>query len=98
MLLTWLRMLLLGVTLFDEIVSWVGPTNIVHLVIDNAANYVAARRILCAKYRNISWSPCAIHCLNLILKDIGKMDHVDKLAKQASKITMFIYNHVALQA
>ena len=31
--------------LFDEIVSWVGPANIVHLVTDNAANYVAAGRI-----------------------------------------------------
>ncbi|XP_030958518.1 uncharacterized protein LOC115980411 [Quercus lobata] len=84
--------------LFDEIVNWVGPTNIVHLVTDNAANYVAAGRILCGKYRNISWSPCAAHCLNLIFKEIGKMDHVAKLAKRASKITVFIYNHVALQA
>ena len=84
--------------LFDEIVTWVGPTNIVHLVTDNTANYVAAGRIFCAKYRNISWPPFAAHCLNLILKDIGKMNHVDKLAKRASKITMFIYNHLALQA
>ena len=40
--------------LFDEIVNWVGPANIVHLVTDNAANYVAVGRILCGKYRNIS--------------------------------------------
>ncbi|XP_050263955.1 uncharacterized protein LOC126708192 [Quercus robur] len=84
--------------LFDEIVSWVGLANIVHLVTDNVANYVATGRILCGKYRNISWSPCAAHCLNLIFKEIGKMDHVAKLAKRASKITVFIYNHVALQA
>ncbi|XP_075654754.1 uncharacterized protein LOC142624913 [Castanea sativa] len=84
--------------LFDEIVNWVGPANIVHLVTDNVANYVAAGRILCGKYRNISWSPCAAHCLNLIFKEIEKMDHVAKLAKRASKITVFIYNHVALQA
>ncbi|XP_023909492.1 uncharacterized protein LOC112021156 [Quercus suber] len=84
--------------LFDEIVSWVGPANIVHLVTDNAANYVAVGKIVCGKYRNISWSPCAIHCLNLIFKEIGKMDHIAKLAKRASKITVFIYNHVALQA
>ena len=84
--------------LFDEIVTWVGPTNIVHLVTNNFANYVATGRIFCAKYRNISWSPCVIHYLDLILKDIGKIDHLDKLAKHASKITMFIYNHVALQA
>ncbi|XP_050259955.1 uncharacterized protein LOC126705038 [Quercus robur] len=84
--------------LFDEIFNWVGPANIVHLVTNNAANYVAARRILCGKYRNISWSPCVAHCLNLIFKEIGKMDHVDKLAKRASKITVFINNYVALQA
>ncbi|XP_075636674.1 uncharacterized protein LOC142608902 [Castanea sativa] len=84
--------------LFDEIVNWVGPTNIVHLVTDNTANYVAAGRILCGKYKNISWSPCAAHCLNLIFKETEKMDHVAKLAKRVSKITVFIYNHVALQA
>ncbi|XP_050242218.1 uncharacterized protein LOC126691201 [Quercus robur] len=84
--------------LFDEFVNWVGPANIVHLVTNIAANFVAVGRILCGKYRNISWSSCAVHCLNLILKDIGKMDHVDKLAKRASKTTVFIYNHVALQA
>ncbi|XP_075670173.1 uncharacterized protein LOC142639910 [Castanea sativa] len=84
--------------LFDEIVNWVGPANIVYLVTDNATNYVAAGRILCGKYRNISWSPCAAHCLNLIFKKIGKMDHVAKLVKRASKITVFIYNHVALHA
>ena len=84
--------------LFDEIVSWIGPANIVHLVTDNVANYVAAGRIVCGKYSNISWSPCAVHCLNLIFKEIGKTDHIAKLAKCASKITVFIYNHVALQA
>ena len=47
--------------LFDEIVYWVGPTNIVHLVTENVANYVATGRILCGKYRNISWSPCITH-------------------------------------
>ncbi|XP_065622680.1 uncharacterized protein LOC136064636 [Quercus suber] len=29
--------------LFDEVVTWVGPKNIVHIVIDNASNYVSAR-------------------------------------------------------
>ena len=26
--------------LFDEIIEWVGPSNTVHMVINNAANYV----------------------------------------------------------
>ena len=40
--------------LFDEIITWVDPANIVHLVSNNTANYVVVGRILCAKYRNIS--------------------------------------------
>ena len=28
--------------LFDEVIEWVGPLNVVHIVTDNATNYVAA--------------------------------------------------------
>ena len=82
--------------LFDKIVKWVGFENVVQLVTNNAANCVAAGRLLCGKYKNICWSLCAAHYLYLILKDIGKMDHVAKLVKRASQITMYIYNHVYL--
>ncbi|XP_025634496.1 uncharacterized protein [Arachis hypogaea] len=69
------------------------PNNIVHVVTDNAANYVAASRLINRKYDNIYWSPCAAHCLNLILKDISSMAHISNLATRASKITVFVYNH-----
>ena len=82
--------------LFEEMVKWVGPENVVQLVTNNAANYVATGRLWCGKYRNICWSPYATHCLNLILKDIGEMDHVAKPAKRTSQITVYIYNHVYL--
>nr|CAN74692.1 hypothetical protein VITISV_017720 [Vitis vinifera] len=36
------------------------------------------------------------HYLNLIFKDIGKMDHVAELVRRASKVTIFVYSHVAL--
>ncbi|XP_050259781.1 uncharacterized protein LOC126704828 [Quercus robur] len=55
--------------LFDEVVTWVGPKNIVHMITDNASNY-----------------------------DMGDMPHVERLKKRASKVTVFIYNHVALIA
>ncbi|XP_030929422.1 uncharacterized protein LOC115955440 [Quercus lobata] len=55
--------------LFDKVVTWVGPTNIVHMVTDNTSNY-----------------------------DMGDMPHVERLKKCASKVTIFIYNHVALIA
>ncbi|KAL6335902.1 hypothetical protein AAG906_003527 [Vitis piasezkii] len=82
--------------LFDEVIEWVGPLNVVHIVTDNAANYVAAGRLISQKHKHINWSPCAAHCLNLIFKDIGKMDHVAELVRRASKVTIFVYNHVAL--
>ena len=82
--------------LFDEVIEWVSPLNVVHIVTDNAANYVAARRLISQKHKHINWSPCATHCLNLIFKDIGKMDHVVELVRCASKVTIFLYNHVAL--
>ncbi|XP_039134542.1 uncharacterized protein LOC120271927 [Dioscorea cayenensis subsp. rotundata] len=80
--------------LFMEIIEWVGPDNVVHLVTDNASNYVAAGRLIHEKYDHIYWSPCAVHCLNLILKDIGKRDHVAELVSRASKVTIFVYNHI----
>ncbi|RVW71235.1 hypothetical protein CK203_058830 [Vitis vinifera] len=56
--------------LFDEVIEWVGPLNVVHIVTDNAANYVAVGRLISQKHKHINWSPCATHCLNLIFKDI----------------------------
>ncbi|KAK9271764.1 hypothetical protein L1049_002127 [Liquidambar formosana] len=82
--------------LFQEIVEWVGPSNVVHMVTDNAANYIAAGRMLNEAYKNINWSPCACHCINLMLGDIAKMEHVCDLAKRASKVTQFVYNHIYL--
>nr|XP_023913311.1 uncharacterized protein LOC112024899 [Quercus suber] len=84
--------------LFHEVVTWVGPKNIVHMVTDNASNYVSAGKLLCEKYKTISWFPCEAHCLNLVLQDMGDMLHVERLKKRASKIIVFIYNHVALIA
>ncbi|XP_039140492.1 uncharacterized protein LOC120277704 [Dioscorea cayenensis subsp. rotundata] len=48
-----------------EIIEWVGPDNVVHLVTDNASNYVAVGR-----------------------------DHVTELVSCASKVTIFVYNHI----
>ncbi|KAF1893456.1 hypothetical protein Lal_00001934, partial [Lupinus albus] len=84
--------------LFIELVEFVGVTNVLHLVTDNAANYKAAWTMLNEKFPSILWSPCGAHCLNLILGDIGKMEHVSTLAKSVSDITKFVYNHGFLLA
>ncbi|XP_025647851.1 uncharacterized protein [Arachis hypogaea] len=81
-------------SLFSEVIEWIDPNDIMHVVTDNAANYVATGWLINQKYDNIYWSPCAAHCLNLILKDISSMAHISNFATCASKITVFVYNHM----
>ncbi|XP_025692367.2 uncharacterized protein [Arachis hypogaea] len=80
--------------LFAEVIEWVGSSNIVHVVTYNAANYVSAGKLIHEKYPNIFWSPCAAHCINLILKDIASLPHIADLASRASKVAAFVYNHM----
>ncbi|CAA7055209.1 unnamed protein product [Microthlaspi erraticum] len=79
--------------LFAEIVELIGPANVIHLVTDNAPNYKASGRLLVERYPTLHWSPCAAHCINLILEDIGKLPDVEELANRASRVTIFAYNH-----
>ena len=43
--------------LFDEVIEWIRPVNVVHVVTNNAANYVAIGRLISYKYKHINWSP-----------------------------------------
>ncbi|XP_025637044.1 uncharacterized protein [Arachis hypogaea] len=79
--------------LFRDVVLFVGPENVVHIVTDNAANYVVAGRLLEDEFPKLYWSPCAAHCVNLMFQDIGKLQEVSQTVSQASMITKYIYNH-----
>nr|GEX21735.1 hypothetical protein [Tanacetum cinerariifolium] len=65
----------------------------VQMVIDNGANYKAVGILLSERYRTVTWSPCAAHCLNLVLKDVSELDNVKEIITFASRVTVFIYNH-----
>jgi len=79
--------------LFRDVVHFVGPENVVHFVTDNASNMVAAGRMIEDEFKSIYWSPCAAHCVNLILHDFGKEDIVKTTVAHASSITKYVYNH-----
>ncbi|PKI70083.1 hypothetical protein CRG98_009546 [Punica granatum] len=51
--------------LFKEVVLFVGSANVVHMMIDNVANYVAFERMLEREFKTIFWSPCG-HTNSLI--------------------------------
>ncbi|XP_061984224.1 uncharacterized protein LOC133703621 [Populus nigra] len=79
--------------LFREVVLYVGVENIVHVVVDNAINYIAAGKLLMEEFPLMFWSSCAAHCINLILQDIGKLQSVCSIVDHAFGITKYIYNH-----
>jgi hypothetical protein len=79
--------------LLDEVVVEVGVENVVQVITNNASNYVAAGKMLEEKHPTIWWTPCAAHCLDLILEYIGKIKWVKKCVEQAKSMTRYIYNH-----
>ncbi|XP_057980780.1 uncharacterized protein LOC131166338 [Malania oleifera] len=79
--------------LFDSIVQEVGHKNIVNFVTDTAPSYKAAGKLLMNKYKTFFWSACGVHCIDLMLEYIGKLDEMKDVHEKAKQVTQFIYNH-----
>ncbi len=68
--------------MLDEIVEYVGESNVIQVVTDNAANYKKAEKLLEVKRSKLYWTPCAAHCIDLMLYDTGKITKVKKQLKR----------------
>lgn len=79
--------------LLDSFVEEIGESNVVQLVTDNGSNYVLAGKHLQVSRPKIFWTPCAAHCLDLMLEDIGKIPRVKKVIQKGMTLVGFIYNH-----
>ena len=79
-------------SLMDKIVEEVREENIVQVVIDNEASFKATGMLLMEKHKHLSCSPYAVHCIDLMLEDIGNMKQIKETLDQAKMITSFIYN------
>ncbi|KAE8717751.1 hydroxyproline-rich glycoprotein family protein [Hibiscus syriacus] len=78
----------------DKMVEEVGEENVVQVVTDNASAYVKAGKLLEAKRPRLYWTPCAAHCLDLMLEDIGKnIPRVKNALKKAIYSNGYIYCH-----
>ncbi|PHU00703.1 hypothetical protein BC332_30490 [Capsicum chinense] len=62
--------------LFEKTIEDIGPENIVQVVTDNASENVKAGELMRAVYPHIYWTPCAAHCINLMLQGIFKINHM----------------------
>ncbi|KAM5551456.1 hypothetical protein ABKV19_026341 [Rosa sericea] len=77
----------------DSVVEEVGEENVVQIVTDNASNYKWAGKEL-MKYRSkLWWTPCAAHCIDLMLEDISKLKVFETTIQRAKQIVKFIYGH-----
>ncbi|XP_058097309.1 uncharacterized protein LOC131242586 [Magnolia sinica] len=83
--------------LLKGVIRDVESQNVVQVVTDNGSAFVKAGRKLMRKF-NIYWTPCAAHCIDLMLEEIGQRDSVRKTIQDARKVTNFIYNHSWLLA
>lgn len=79
--------------LMDSVVQEIGVEHIVQVITDNGSNFKRARELLEQDYQILFWTPCAIHCIDLMMADIDKLDIVKKVVKRVQLLTKFIYNH-----
>jgi hypothetical protein len=79
--------------LLEKQIDKIGREHVVQVVTDNGANFKAAGRILMDRIPHLFWTPCAAHCLDLLLEDIGKIKDFNSCINMAKKVSRFIYKH-----
>ncbi|XP_062191215.1 uncharacterized protein LOC133895012 [Phragmites australis] len=79
--------------LLEKRISDIDVDKVVQVVTDNGANYKAAGKLLMERFPTLYWTPCAAHCLNLMLEDVGKLKAFKKPISRARHVTTFIYRH-----
>lgn len=82
--------------LFNSIIQEIGPENVAQIIVDGPLSYTGIANHIVQNYGNIFVSPCASHCINLILEDFCKIDWISRCIFQAQTITRFIYNNTGL--
>lgn len=80
-------------TLLDQIVEEVGEKNVIQVITNNASAYKKAGEKLMEKRQTLYWTPCAAHCIDLMLEDIMKLSLHDSVFKKAKQIINYIYAH-----
>ncbi|KAF7801637.1 WEB family protein [Senna tora] len=80
--------------LLDKVVEEVGEEYVVQVVTANEGVLKVVGKKLMEKRKHIYWTPCATHCIDLCLEEIGKKSNVKNVLENARLVTSFIYNHI----
>ncbi|XP_028082295.1 uncharacterized protein LOC114283626 [Camellia sinensis] len=70
--------------LLGKFAEKVGKDNVVQVITDSVVANVLAGRFLEAKYEHLYWTPCTVHCLDLMLEDIFKIPRLKKTFERVS--------------
>ncbi|XP_042491458.1 uncharacterized protein LOC122071178 [Macadamia integrifolia] len=80
--------------LLKDVVEEVGIQNVVQIVTNNGSNYKKAKIKMMDNPRfQLFWTRCAAHCIDLMLKDMGKLKIVQTVVERARQVSTFVYNH-----
>ncbi|XP_023640316.1 uncharacterized protein LOC17889560 [Capsella rubella] len=82
--------------LLYKMVKEVREHNVVQVVTDNASNYIKAGKYLMDERRHLYWTPCAAHCIDLMLEDIASLLAVKNAMKKCMFMNNFIYGRVPI--
>ncbi|CAL1388754.1 unnamed protein product [Linum trigynum] len=82
--------------LLRQVVEEVGVQHILQVITGVEDRYVIAGKKLSETFPTLYWSPCAAHCIDLILNDFGKLEWINGIIEKARSITRFVYNHTAV--
>ncbi|KAL8547685.1 hypothetical protein ACS0TY_007126 [Phlomoides rotata] len=77
--------------LIEGVINKIGGENVVQVISDNASNMVLAGTLLEQRWPCLYWTPCAAHCIDLMLEDIGKLPRMKNTLKQAMSVTAYVY-------
>ncbi|GLT93062.1 hypothetical protein SLE2022_108680 [Rubroshorea leprosula] len=79
--------------LLKQVVEEVGASNVMQVITNNDELCIAAARRLADTFPSLYWTPCAVCCLDMILRDFTKIGWINAIIEQARSITRFMYNH-----
>ncbi|XP_059309941.1 uncharacterized protein LOC132061087 [Lycium ferocissimum] len=68
----------------------IGKDNVIQVVTDNASENVKAGHMMQGSFPHIYWTPCTAHCINLIFRDIFKINQYASVFSKTTKIYAYI--------
>ncbi|XP_042401412.1 uncharacterized protein LOC121991481 [Zingiber officinale] len=77
----------------NDVVDEVGEENVIQIVTDNASNCIKAGKKIMETRHRIWWTPCAAHCIDLMLEDIAKLKIFSDTIEHAKMVVKFLYGH-----